>query len=1074
MENPKKKPLAPKKKSIAILLVIVIALIILCLPLIRFALKPSLPVITAVYDKTVPNGTEREHSGLFWFLRQKKVLPTEGKIFKYSDSYFGLHWDNKGNYFEVPLPSLSSSPVDLLYIADTYGIYRKEQIGLVPDPGVSNLLYGGLTQTDVDTIRDFLNTDRANTVIAEYNTLGTPTHPYVRSQMESILQIQWSGWVGHYVKDLQEEGVNVAWERTRYEKVSGKTWDFTGSGYILVNEETDILVLSEQDIGTKGNELNFTPEGTALTGLSGSVPYQGLFDIVSPLAEADTLAFYSLDVTDSGLSKLESKGLKPVFPAVIKNETAFHTTYYFAGNYAALNYKPRFYFWEGIINRMQKVPDSKYDNSDSFYWKTYIPLLTGVYKEAEQRMNVTLPEQKVEIFKGDGVSQVSRTKGNLLQVYTQGQWQDFFIRGVNIGTALPGRWYTEFPADKAVYYRFLEQIGAMKANTIRIYTLLDPQFYQALDVYNRLHPDQLLYLLQEIWPEEEPEGNNYLSEDYRIAYQQEIRYAIDAIHGKASIGERKGRAFGEYKTDVSAYVLGLLVGRELEPQEVEATDLLNEGHSFHGEYLFTNDKGSPTEAWLAESADYALSYQEQMYQWQNPVAIVNWPTLDALDHPSEREADGIKKNEYNDRTTVDINHIELGPKMKGGLFGAYHIYPNYPDFMNNDPSYNNYTDDQGRFRYGGYLQEFMAIHTKYPALVAEFGLATGMGNAHMSPDGYNHGGMTEQQQGDGIVRMFEAMRTEGYAGGVIFEWMDEWAKKTWVTEPYMIPYDRKILWHNAVDPEQNYGILAMESVKPAVPDLELKTGERIEDVKVSMDVSYLYLDFTFSNKIDLEAENLYIGLDTYDTKRGETRYGKDLPYHAPTGMEYLVSLSGEQDAKLLVIPPYNFASYHFASYAGLMDTGIFESMYKIINKERAQEDGTPIKAVYENTSALHFGSLEKSNNQWTIAGNILSLRLPWTRINVSDPSRGRVLDDDGKFNTDPLKDQLATTISDGIGISFVLVDAKSGALITSYPEQGSQNPVLFSWKNWDEPDFTPRLKDSYPIIKDYFERFSAK
>jgi len=1073
MGKTKKEPSKRKNKGLLLIVILFVALIVVCLPLIRFVLKPASPVVTAVYDKTVLNRNAREHAGLLWFLTHKKVVPIEGKSFKDPTSYYGLHWDSKGEYYEKALPSLPEK-ADLLYIADTYGIYRKVQIGLVPESGVSNLLYGGLTQTDVDSLRDFLNTDRANTVVAEYNSFGTPTHPFVRAQMESLLQTKWSGWVGHYVKDLALEGVEVEWERNRYETTSGRTWDFTGTGYILINEETDILILDEGDVGKKGNELTFTAEGTSLTGLSTVVPYQGLFDIVSTLGNAETLAYYSLDVTAKGLAKLQAKGLEPVFPAVIRNETAFHTTYYLAGNYAALNYRPRFYFWEGVIARMQKVPDTKLDNSDAFYWKTYIPLLSGIYQEAGQRKEEILPDSKVEIFKEGGVSQVSRSEGSLLQVYSQGQWEDFFIRGVNIGTALPGRWYTEFPADKAVYYRFLEQIGAMKANAIRIYTLLDPQFYQALDVYNRLHPDQMLYLLQEIWPEEEPEGNNYLSEEYRLSYQQEIRYVVDAIHGKASIAERRGRAFGEYTTDVSPYVLGLLVGRELEPQEVEATDSLNSGHSFHGEYLFINEQGTPTEAWLAESADYALSYQEKTYGWQNPVAIVNWPTLDALNHPSEREADGVKKNEYNDGTTVDINHLELGPRMKGGLFGAYHIYPNYPDFMNNDPAYDLYSDDQGRFRYGGYLREFMSLHTKYPALVAEFGLATGMGNAHMSPDGYNHGGMTEQQQGDGIVRMFEAMRTEGYAGGVIFEWMDEWAKKTWVTEPYMIPYDRKILWHNAVDPEQNYGILAMESVKPKVPDLELKTGDGIEDLKVSMDVSYLYLDLTFSKPVDFETEHLYIGLDTYDSKRGETRYDKSLPYQGPSGMEYLLSFTGKQSSQLLVIPPYNYASYRFTSYGSLVDSGVFERMQKLINKERAQEDGERIAPIYENTSALGFGTLEKSNYLWNLEGNVLSLRIPWTRINVSDPSRGRVLDDGGKFNTDPIKDQLLTTLSEGIGISFVLVDSNSGLLVASFPEQGVKTPVVFPWKSWDEPEFTQRLKDSYPIIKKYFERFSEK
>jgi len=148
----------------------------------------------------------------------------------------------------------------------------------------------------------------------------------------------------------------------------------------------------------------------------------------------------------------------------------------------------------------------------------------------------------------------------------------------------------------------------------------------------------------------------------------------------------------------------------------------------------------------------------------HPVAIVSWPTLDVKEHDSEWNKLGNKSLEYNDKVSIDIKNISCEPKMKAGFFGAYHIYPNYPDFMNNESKYNDYQDEQGRLRYGGYLQEFMEGHNKYPALVAEFGLATGMGTAHLSPDGLNHGGLTEEQQGKGIVRMMQAIKREGYAG----------------------------------------------------------------------------------------------------------------------------------------------------------------------------------------------------------------------------------------------------------------------------------------------------------------------
>jgi hypothetical protein len=1050
-----------KKIGLLVLLVIVLA-VLLCLPMIRFALKSRMPVVTALLDKTVPDESEREHAGLLWYLRHEKIADENGQI---PPTHHGILRGEDGSYTEMPLSEVPED-TDLLYIVDTYGLYRDAPLV----EGVSNLIYGGLTQSDVDAVRRFLNRDRASTVVAEYNTFGTPTHPTVRSQMERMLQTSWTGWVGHYVHDLAEEGRTVEWERARYEQVYGKPWSFTGSGYVLVDEETDILVLSDGiDVGTAGLAIRFTEEGAGFGDLGKTIPYQGLFDLVSPLEDGQVLATYSLDVTGEGARKLRSKGLESNFPAVIRSETAQDVTYYLAGNYAALNYTPRLYFWEGVVKRMQKAGDADLEAEDAFYWKTYIPLLDGIYREALERKQKVPEPVKTPVFVEDGVSQVARTGMRLLQVYDGERWKDFFIRGVNLGTALPGRWYTDFPDDKGLYYRFLEQIGGMHANTVRIYTLLDPPFYQALELYNRLHPEEPLYLLQEIWPEEEPEENDYLTEPYMAAYRQEIRYVVDALHGNATIAPRSGRAYGTYDSDVSPYLLGLLVGRELEPQEVEATDSLNEGHSFAGQYLYTNEQATPTEAWLAESADYALSFQMDAYGWQCPVAIVNWPTLDVLDHPSERESDGTKEQEYNDRVSVDIEHIEEGPGMKGGLFGAYHIYPNYPDFMNNDPQYEQYRDEEGPFRYGGYLEQFMQVHRKYPALVAEFGLATGMGNAHMNPDGYNHGGMDETEQGEGIVRMFEAIGREGYAGGVIFEWMDEWAKKTWVTEPYMIPYDRKVLWHNAVDPEQNYGILAMESVKPSVSDLAIPGTVLVDRVDVSIDASYLYIDLVFRESLELGKRALFVGLDTYAPDRGEIRYDEDLPYRAPSGMEYLLSFAEEDRARLLVIPPYDFSAYRFASYPSLSDEGIFVSMKKIINKARAQDDGTPIPAIYEDTSAL-----ERSDDQWRYDGKTLSVRIPWTRINVSDPSRGRVLDDPGTYHTDPTKDALDTVLSEGIGLSFLIVDKETGAAVESIPAQGTQERIVCPWRPWDEPEYRQRLKDSYGIIQSYFAQLEKE
>lgn len=655
-----------------------------------------------------------------------------------------------------------------------------------------------------------------------------------------------------------------------------------------------------------------------------------------------------------------------------------------------------------------------------------------------------------------------RTYHQGFQVRKDGEWEDFYVKGVNIGAALPGRWFTEFPEEEEIYTGWLEQIGEMNANCIRVYTLLPSQFYSALAKYNKKHPDATLWLLQEIWPEENPEGMDYLRDAYVEQYYAEIQYVVDAIHGHARIEERKGRAFGVYTSNVSKYVLGYLVGRELEPEEVITTNENNLGYSYHGEYLSSSEAASPSEAWLAMNCDYVLAYEEGKYRTQHPVAIVSWPTLDVLEHDSEWNSSGLKSLEYNDKVSVDINHINVEAKMMAGFFGAYHIYPNYPDFMNNESQYDSYEDEEGRLRYGGYLKEFIATHKKYPALVAEFGLSTGMGNAHSSPDGLNHGGLTEEQQGEGIVRMMKAIQREGYAGGIIFEWMDEWAKKTWITEPFMIPYDRHAYWHNAMDPEQNYGILAMETVEPTEDALSIQGTGLIKSIGMKHDETFFYLHITLGQALDFETERLLIGLDTYDRVRGEYRFTPETDLKAPTGLEFLLDISAPDSAKLLVHPGYNITKNTYASYQS--ETGSFEQLTKLINNEEITKDGTVISAIYEDGSSLTYGSFsDNTHNAWYMEDNEIYFRIPWGSLNFTDPSGLKVLDDED-YTGELSRDVLNTVTTEGILVSALIYNPDNGreADLLSTEEEP------YTWESWDMPASKARLKRSYDIIKDYF------
>ena len=1020
--------------------------------------QASTPLNIWVVDKTVPDTSYQEHKGIMWALNSEKVvLESTGNPLRYDSDYFGVFPQSDETYAVKEIPQIKEMPA-LIYLADTDGVYPSDFNGTASDASYAGVaqkpLVGDLSEAELTSIKN--NLGGGNTIIGEFDIWDAGS----QQGLQDIFRVSFTGWSGRYFPDLKRDVEIPTMIVNNYEKQTGQAWDYTGGGLVLVSNQNQVLVLKDKEALNKGGvSLSFEPAYQDEFGINGRFPYEQWFDLINADASAETLATLNLDVTETGKTALAEYGLTTNYAAITRSVNSRYCAYYFAGDFAQMDFPGTLWNYAGFA-QIKRLFSFANPNADTkFYWGCFVPLMQQIIGEIKNKPEIV---EATPVTAGTQIQ--ARTAGTAFQVLVDGNWEDFYTKGVNIGSSVPGKWFTEFSYDEALYLKWFDRIGAMNANTIRVYTLLPPQFYSALVYYNQHHPEAKLWLYQEIWPEENPADHNYLGADYNTAYQTEIKMDLDAIHGQANIPKRQGRAYGNYTADVSPYIVGYLVGRELEPQEVISTNEKNPGFAFNGNYLYTEANASPTEAWLAMGCDYVLQYEEDTYQWQHPVGIVSWPTLDPVEHDSEWNETGDKSKQYNDKVSVDINHIATREKLQAGFFGAYHIYPNYPDFMNNEAAYAAYTDAAGSFRYGGYLQEFIAGHQKYPAIVAEFGLATGMGNAHENPDGYNHGGLTEEDQGNGIVRMMKAIKKEGYAGGIIFEWADEWAKKTWTTEPYIIPYERNPLWHNGVDPEQNYGIYAMESDQPISTPYTVEENGNIKKMSLTADETYLHIDLELNQPMDFSKEKLILGLDTYDRSRGDLKFGEAIAVNAATGLEYIIELSGQKDARLLVQPGYNPTTGHYASTASA--TGIFEEMALLTNKESIAKDGTKTASITQNLSQLTFGTLvDNSHNNWSVSGKKVSIRIPWTRINVTDPSTMRVLDDP-RVILAPTTDELQTAISPGILVSGVMVNKENNETMATI---GLSNQNGFVWNNWDLPTYKERLKASYPIISDYFK-----
>src|SRR2546427_723544 len=86
----------------------------------------------------------------------------------------------------------------------------------------------------------------------------------------------------------------------------------------------------------------------------------------------------------------------------------------------------------------------------------------------------------------------ARTAGDGFQIRTTSGWRPFYVKGINLGVALPGHFPSDFPTDDSNYGRWLELIAGARANAVRVYTILPPAFYRSLNAWDDAHPDRAL------------------------------------------------------------------------------------------------------------------------------------------------------------------------------------------------------------------------------------------------------------------------------------------------------------------------------------------------------------------------------------------------------------------------------------------------------------------------------------------------------------------------------------------------------------------------------------------------------
>lgn len=357
------------KFRILIWVSIITFIFLIIFPVLLWYLMDPVPLNISVIDKTVPKEDYREHLGLFWLLENNKIVNSDGNLYKIEEDYLGFHPSEFEGDQVLTLPE----NLDLIYVVDSYGVYTEDFENEYVEER-SKLIYGGLSIFDWNKIMDKKNQN--TTLIVEFNSLASPTNYTIRKVMEKNLSITWTGWYARYFSDLQEREV-PDWLISNYEIQYQKKWDFIGAGITYVNQNEQIVVLSEKDFIDKVR-FELTADGIKHYSSAENSYYNYWFDVIIPYDDVIVEAKLKIDLSESGKEKLRKYNIPFQYPAVMHHPG--NRTYYFAGDFADIkdNYWARWVLFE----KLEKLI-AFFGNRAEFFWKSYDPMMTQILDEIE-------------------------------------------------------------------------------------------------------------------------------------------------------------------------------------------------------------------------------------------------------------------------------------------------------------------------------------------------------------------------------------------------------------------------------------------------------------------------------------------------------------------------------------------------------------------------------------------------------------------------------------------------------------------------------------------------------------------
>ncbi|MCU0400995.1 MAG: hypothetical protein MUE75_08305 [Algoriphagus sp.] len=369
--------------------------VLIGIPLISFLiwfLSPVHSLGVLIVDKTVRDQTYIEHQGIFWTLEHSKIKQLSGQYYDVARDYLGFFpngKESKGVTKDLIRKSKSQidsvvAKNDIFFLADTYGVYEND-FKNPPIESPSKKIYGGLDLSEIQLIRSAK--DQGKTLIAEYNSMASPTPKPIRTEFENLMGIKWTGWIARYFDELDTiQNTDIPQWMIRQYQNQHEAWDLSGPGMIFLKESGEIeAFVFNKDILNKTPLIRTQKVNKHGFSLPQVVPYPDWFDIVLIERDYQVVSYYDINPTAEGLKRLRSMGLPRFFPAVVFRQLNKSRQYYLAGDFSEIKDglgSPRFAGLPFLWRSLYVAAD--FTDRRSFFWNYYNPLLEQIIREARK------------------------------------------------------------------------------------------------------------------------------------------------------------------------------------------------------------------------------------------------------------------------------------------------------------------------------------------------------------------------------------------------------------------------------------------------------------------------------------------------------------------------------------------------------------------------------------------------------------------------------------------------------------------------------------------------------------------